>query len=44
MQDVLSLAYLPLNTVQFGWLLVTENAAVNEELSIFLHYFVEQWL
>jgi hypothetical protein len=44
MQDVLALAYLPLKNAELSWLLVMENAPVNIGLSIFLDYFVEQWL
>jgi hypothetical protein len=37
-------AHLPIKKVEEGWLLAMENVPQNEKLTLFLDYFVEQWM
>jgi hypothetical protein len=39
-----SLAYLSLEHIDEGWLIIQENSPHNEKLQKFYDYFVEQWL
>jgi len=39
-----ALTHLPIKTVVEGWLMMMENVPQNEKLTLFLDYFVEQWL
>jgi len=38
------LAHLPIKTVEEGWLMMIENVPQNEKVTLFLDYFVEQWM
>jgi hypothetical protein len=38
------LAYLPIDEVEDGWLMLMESLPQNEKLTLFLDYFVEQWM
>jgi hypothetical protein len=37
-----ALAYLPIDKVQEGWLMIMESVPQNEKLTLFLDYFVEE--
>lgn len=39
-----ALAYMPLNTIEDGWILIMEGVPDNEKLNQFIDYFVEQWM
>jgi hypothetical protein len=39
-----ALAYLPIDKVEEGWIMFMESVPQNEKLTLFLDYFVEQWM
>jgi hypothetical protein len=39
-----ALAYLPIDEVEEGWLMIMESVPQNEKLTLFLDYFVERWM
>jgi hypothetical protein len=39
-----ALAYLPIDRVEEGWLMIMDSVPQNEKLTLFLDYFVEQWM
>jgi hypothetical protein len=39
-----ALAHLPINKVEEGWLMIMVSVPQNEKLTLFLDYFVEQWM
>jgi hypothetical protein len=41
---VLLLAHLPIDKVEEGWLMIMESVPYNDKLTLFLDYFVEQWI
>lgn len=39
-----ALAYLPIDKVEEGWLMIMDSVPQNEKLTLFLDYFVKQWM
>jgi hypothetical protein len=39
-----ALAFIPLQDIDEGWLIIMENSLNNEKLKFLHDYFVEQWL
>jgi hypothetical protein len=39
-----AVAYLPIDKVEEGWLMIMESVPQNEKLTLFLDYFFEQWM
>ena len=38
-----ALAYLLIDRVEYGWLLIMENLPKNEKTVFFMDYFIHQW-
>ena len=39
-----ALVYLPIRKAEEGWLMVMENVAQNEKLTLFLDYYIQQMM